>query len=154
MNFRDQPTPWTPERDAKLAEMRAAGYTSRQIAEEIGDGITRNAVIGRANRLGLGVPTKASVTRKANRVVDAVTAPKARPRYLPLEKLKITSCRWPIGKQHPYSFCGHRAVAGRSYCQAHYEASVMKVAAPSTFRRGHDIRNIENRAGQRRRAAV
>ena len=48
---------WTDERVALLKEMWTAGYSARQIAEKLG-GTTRNAVIGKANRLGLSKPTK------------------------------------------------------------------------------------------------
>jgi GcrA cell cycle regulator len=44
---------WTPERDAMLRELLAKGFSARAIAAEIGNGITRCAVIGRAFRLGL-----------------------------------------------------------------------------------------------------
>ncbi|MFV0622817.1 GcrA family cell cycle regulator [Sphingomonas sp. ac-8] len=43
---------WTEERIATLAKMWEAGQTASQIAEELG-GISRNAVIGKAHRLGL-----------------------------------------------------------------------------------------------------
>lgn len=43
---------WTEERIATLTKMWEAGQTASQIAEELG-GISRNAVIGKAHRLGL-----------------------------------------------------------------------------------------------------
>ncbi|PXA97871.1 GcrA cell cycle regulator, partial [Nostoc sp. 3335mG] len=43
---------WTEERIATLAKMWESGMTASQIAEELG-GISRNAVIGKAHRLGL-----------------------------------------------------------------------------------------------------
>ena len=44
---------WTEDRVAILREMYAAGFTASRIAERIGGGVTRNAVIGKAIRLGL-----------------------------------------------------------------------------------------------------
>lgn len=44
---------WTPERTARLIEMVDKRYTAAQIANELGAGLTRNAVIGKAERLGL-----------------------------------------------------------------------------------------------------
>jgi GcrA cell cycle regulator len=44
--------PWTDERVALLKSLWTAGLTASQIAEQIGD-CTRNAVIGKASRLGL-----------------------------------------------------------------------------------------------------
>ena len=52
---------WTPARDAVLRQMWNAGHPAREIAEAIGAGLSRNAVIGRARRLGLerrGNPVK------------------------------------------------------------------------------------------------
>ncbi len=43
---------WTDERIKKLTTMWEAGSTASQIAEELG-GVSRNAVIGKAHRLGL-----------------------------------------------------------------------------------------------------
>lgn len=43
---------WTEERIDRLKKMWAAGATASQIAEDLG-GVSRNAVIGKAHRLGL-----------------------------------------------------------------------------------------------------
>ena len=43
---------WTDERIAKLKDMWEGGATASQIADELG-GVSRNAVIGKAHRLGL-----------------------------------------------------------------------------------------------------
>lgn len=49
-------SPWNPERDAELERLWLGKVPARQIAEELGDGITKNAVIGRVWRIGL--PTR------------------------------------------------------------------------------------------------
>ncbi|HXG81329.1 MAG TPA: GcrA family cell cycle regulator, partial [Sphingomicrobium sp.] len=43
---------WTEERIERLKAMWAKGATASQIADELG-GVSRNAVIGKAHRLGL-----------------------------------------------------------------------------------------------------
>ena len=43
---------WTDERIEQLKQMWQAGMTASQIAEALG-GVSRNAVIGKAHRLGL-----------------------------------------------------------------------------------------------------
>src|SRR6478736_4589741 len=43
---------WTDERIATLTKMWESGATASQIADELG-GVSRNAVIGKAHRLGL-----------------------------------------------------------------------------------------------------
>jgi GcrA cell cycle regulator len=44
---------WTEDRIAKLKHGWESGMTATQIAELLGEGVTRNAVIGKAHRLGL-----------------------------------------------------------------------------------------------------
>ena len=48
---------WTEEKVKKLKELWGKGNTASQIAEIIG-GISRNAVIGKANRLNLSAKIK------------------------------------------------------------------------------------------------
>ncbi len=64
---------WTEERTATLKRMWESGATATEIAKELGD-VSRNAVIGKAHRLGLKArpsPVKAAEKKKA--------APKAKP---------------------------------------------------------------------------
>ena len=44
---------WTDERIETLRKMWEGGLTATQIAEELGQGVSRNAVIGKAHRLGM-----------------------------------------------------------------------------------------------------
>lgn len=100
---------WTEERIDRLKKMWADGNTASQIAEDLG-GVSRNAVIGKAHRLGLqsrpspvksgdkakkagakakpkakAAPAKKAAPKKAAPVKKAApTAPKADP--LPAEK--------------------------------------------------------------------
>ncbi|MFZ3483480.1 GcrA family cell cycle regulator [Sphingomonas sp. 3-13AW] len=71
---------WTDERIAKLSKMWEAGQTASQIAEELG-GISRNAVIGKAHRLGL--QSRPSPVRahdpEAKKAAAAAAAPAAAP---------------------------------------------------------------------------
>jgi GcrA cell cycle regulator len=58
---------WTDERIATLKKMWEGGSTASQIADELG-GVSRNAVIGKAHRLGLKSrpsPVKANAKKKA-----------------------------------------------------------------------------------------
>jgi hypothetical protein len=45
--------PWDEERMEVLTRLWLAGATARMIAEKLGGSVTRNAVIGKAHRLGL-----------------------------------------------------------------------------------------------------
>jgi GcrA cell cycle regulator len=63
---------WTDERIATLTKMWESGATASQIAEELG-GVSRNAVIGKAHRLGLKArpsPVKANEPKPAPRAKE------------------------------------------------------------------------------------
>ena len=124
---------WTEERVARLTELWTAGYSARNIAEQLG-GVTRNAVIGKANRLGLSKPTKSSITRRRKREAretpppeEIVVGPEGGVSIL---TLTTSTCRWPLG--HPgeetFRFCGARTKTGQPYCEAHCR---MAYQAPS-----------------------
>jgi GcrA cell cycle regulator len=66
---------WTDERIERLTKMWEGGATASQIAEELG-GVSRNAVIGKAHRLGLKArPSPVKPNDKA----DSADAPDAKP---------------------------------------------------------------------------
>ena len=72
---------WTDERIATLTKMWESGATASQIADELG-GVSRNAVIGKAHRLGLKArpsPVKANEPKPAPRAKEpeVKVAPKA-----------------------------------------------------------------------------
>ncbi|WP_260583239.1 GcrA family cell cycle regulator [Sphingopyxis sp. PET50] len=67
---------WTDERIEQLRSMWEKGLTASQIADELG-GVSRNAVIGKAHRLGLkSRPSPVKATEKV-KPVKAPTAPAA-----------------------------------------------------------------------------
>lgn len=73
---------WTDERIATLKKMWEGGSTASQIAEELG-GVSRNAVIGKAHRLGLKSrpsPVKSNEKKAASSPAPAPKKPAATPR--------------------------------------------------------------------------
>ena len=66
---------WTDERIEKLTKMWEGGATASQIADELG-GVSRNAVIGKAHRLGLKARPSPV---KPNEKDSAPAAPAAKP---------------------------------------------------------------------------
>ena len=74
---------WTEERIATLKELWESGATASKIAEALG-GVSRNAVIGKAHRLGLKArpsPVKASEPKGADAAATpAQASPQAQPR--------------------------------------------------------------------------
>ncbi|WP_408586617.1 GcrA family cell cycle regulator [Novosphingobium sp.] len=82
---------WTEERIEKLTKMWEGGATASQIADELG-GVSRNAVIGKAHRLGLKArpsPVKPSdkgdvtAVAPAPKVAKPAPAPEPRPAPAP-----------------------------------------------------------------------
>lgn len=72
---------WTDERVAILKKMWGDGKTAAEIAKELGEGVTRNAVIGKAHRLKLsGRASPIQATKKTVKVAkeQSNTKPRAK----------------------------------------------------------------------------
>ena len=67
---------WTEAKVKKLAKLWGKNIPARDIAEKLGEGITRNAVIGKANRLGLTKDLKP-------KNIEIKTPPKKKVRHRP-----------------------------------------------------------------------
>jgi GcrA cell cycle regulator len=140
------PMDWTNERVEELRRLWGQGQTASRIADLLG-GITRNAVIGKAHRLGLrGRPSpirrdeNGTVSRPATAprvsvplpatakaelppadVARTAAMPAAAPSQPKMAQGGARSCSWPMGdpKQAGFHFCGGEAVPGRPYCATH-----------------------------------
>ncbi len=136
---------WTAERVAQLKSCVGIGLTCSQIAAEIG--VTRNAVIGKMNRLGISRPRSLAAPASERQrgawrpKSDNVTklfgqhrivmrlpfAPLVAPetirngRGCSLLELGAQSCRWPINEPGAadFCFCGNPQVEGLPYCVGH-----------------------------------
>jgi hypothetical protein len=81
---------WDEPRRELLTRLWLAGETARTIAEQLGEGVTRNAVIGKAHRLGLTGKqgskqaalkrARASPLKSSNQQLQRKTTPKNRTR--------------------------------------------------------------------------
>lgn len=128
------PPLWTKEKTEKLIELYPT-HTTQAICEILG--ISRGAVCGKVDRLGIGKPRAERPPKvRAPRTIKIKGPPKFKCEPLPEEKplhltpLKITlldlkdgQCRWPIGTPHgaDTKFCGHPWVGGGySYCAGHH----------------------------------
>lgn len=100
---------WTEARISRLTKLWTEGSSASQIATAFGD-ITRNAVIGKAHRLGLS--SRPSPIRRQEPVKPAVR-----------RHLRVTEreCLWPIGnpRETGFHFCGALAEPDRPYCTDH-----------------------------------
>ncbi len=97
---------WTEEAINTLKTLWAEGLSARKIGERLGN-ISRNAVIGKAHRLGLSNRGKPRTSDAAERISGL--------------NLTERMCRWPIG--HPgepgFRFCAEPRQQGRPYCREH-----------------------------------
>lgn len=162
-------SPWTDERVEQLKEMHAAGESASKIADALGGGLTRNAVIGRIHRMGLYRPThhhpkgEKRIPRKPREplkkrinlhCLDMSCAPNlpqeivSRP--LTLFDLKSHHCRWPVsGDGVATLFCGADKHAEFPYCARHCRMAYRKARpmsqAESEIHRRVAIRNFKKR---------
>lgn len=127
---------WTDDRIEQLKSLWTEGLSGSKIAAALG-GITRNAVIGKATRLGL-------TGHRPQRVkATALKAPKISVRsHIPptpiveedplvladgnhatVLTINDRMCRWPIGDpgDEGFHFCGRGPREGSPYCEAHAE---------------------------------
>ena len=126
---------WTHERIEHLKKLWEAGHTASNIATELG-GITRNAVIGKAHRLGLSgrmkskskVSSVSIVRRKkmpANRnskIIELTTSVSEPMNPILFAGIKDGLCRWPLGEPEDldFKFCGRSSNDGVIYCDEHH----------------------------------
>jgi len=137
---------WTAERIEQLRHFVVAGLSCSQIAAEIG--VSRNAVIGKIHRLGIGpgrpaasparvcpprvrrprLPSQARFLRLFSGAApcladsaDAALAPIDSTHRRSLAEISQGQCRWPIGDpcEAGFVFCGNDAITGFSYCAGH-----------------------------------
>lgn len=105
---------WTPEQIAELRKLWDAGVGTAEIGRRIG--MTKNAVIGKAHRLGCK-PRPSRLKRRHPSMRPRAWKPKP-PR---LVAIGDRICAWPIG--HPgergFRFCDEPAAEGKPYCPEH-----------------------------------
>lgn len=135
-----RPSSWSKADEARLSAMvRGGEMTFRQMAGEFG--ITRNAVIGKCDRMGLrGMPREKRAVRpkpipKPNASTSDQPVPKPwrpRPRQEPRRRrsraavdflgLTDRTCRWPLWDDtghtpfHQQFYCGAAALPESPYC--------------------------------------
>lgn len=137
---------WTDERIETVKRMWVDGYSDKQIAAEIGGGLSRNAVIGMRRRLGLpprrltspfrGRSSTAKPKRRnpvsyraiGNAALKLESAPDAvcdlpadeSPCAVTILNLTAETCRWPLGEPTAAMlYCGAEPFPGYSYCARH-----------------------------------
>jgi len=124
---------WTEERTALLRVLWAEGLSCTQIADQIG-GLSRNAVIGKSNRLGLprrkrkeGAPRRPKEKRayrigRASVARDLFADALPPPDFLgiPFMQTDSKTCMYPEGDGAHMLFCGQPRKDESSYCPGHH----------------------------------
>ncbi|MAI02499.1 MAG: global cell cycle regulator GcrA-like protein [Rickettsiales bacterium TMED254] len=99
---------WTKKKVDKLTSLWEQGVSAREIATKLGH-VSRNAVIGKANRLGISKKNNEDEKNKKINIDIASLVP------------NMSGCKWPIG--HPgdldFYFCGKPVIPGKPYCGEH-----------------------------------
>ena len=103
---------WTAERIAELKNLWAAGTPTAEIGRRLG--VTKNAVVGKAHRLGVaGRPSP--IRRRQATVVD-IMLDGGRP------------CQWPFSDPgaDDFHFCGAPVLVGKPYCPEHCSLAYLR----------------------------
>ena len=123
----------------ELHRQKDASFTAitKQMNEEFGVELTRNACIGKAHRLDLprrfhphvarktvAKPAKKVIRMKIYQPPPPPPPPprKPEPFTLLIAELESGDCRWPSGGPYdrpPFFYCGEPAILGLSWCKKH-----------------------------------
>ena len=114
---------WTDERIDELKQLWGEGLSAQEIGRKLG--VTKNAVIGKAHRLGL--PARPSPIKRARPAAPAKAKRKSPPTNLGI-RLSGPTCLWPIGdhQEDDFHFCGAPSIPSKPYCQKHYDEAYIQ----------------------------
>jgi hypothetical protein len=148
-------TLWTEFSVAKLKKLAEKNYTAREIAQMLGPDFSRNAVIGKMNRMRLLLPKSLNPLTKTNTVKRSPPSepkPKiVKPYFSELPKidtdtsnivsfmeLKARMCRFPVsGQGFDTKFCGNRTGEDRSWCDDHRK--IVYIKGSEAKRHGEEV---------------
>ena len=125
---------WSASTIAKLKTLLERGLTTSEIGKRLG--FTKNAVVGKINRLKLNTVAKKVIVKKAPKPKIAPKPKKVLSKAKPILKKKVEKvllnfvtlmelfpdqCRWPIGSpdSEDFKFCGKKCFSGKPYCFEH-----------------------------------
>lgn len=108
MNQHGGERPWSDYRISRLTELWLAGTSCAEIGRQLN--CTRNAVIGKARRIGLP------------RHVDGSIYPERITRLEPAwwAQMRDGGCAYDLGAEVGFSFCGAAVREGSSMCETHH----------------------------------
>ena len=134
-------TTWTDERIEQLQTLWGAGKTAAEIAKELGEGLTRNAVIGKAHRLGLSgrvTPVQKKIDKPLPPESKDILAKNG---GISLLELTEKTCRYPYGdpRKPGFHFCGGHSLSGLPYCAEHAQIAYQTTARKFTINENADF---------------
>ncbi|GEO79939.1 GcrA family cell cycle regulator [Pararhodospirillum oryzae] len=102
---------WNDDNIEQLKRLWAEGLTTGEIGKELG--VSKNAVVGKAHRLGL--------KSRPSPIKRGAKEAKPEPKIRSLVDLSAHTCRWPIGdpRDPGFHFCGKPTLPGKPYCAEH-----------------------------------
>lgn len=110
---------WNDERIEELKALWAEGLTTGEIGKRLG--VSKNAVVGKAHRLGLqGRPSPIKRDRQP-RQATAAAKKGVDAKVRSVVDLSVHTCRWPIGdpREPGFHFCGEPSIPNKPYCAKH-----------------------------------
>jgi len=130
------PIGWTPARVAEMERLWRENHSFSEIARTLGGGLTRNAVIGKAHRMGLTRPPEmaramAEIQPKSRKRQEVTASARwkddaGEKKGLPVEKVETAKplmsrvfgreCAWPVDEGMA---CCAPVVESGQYCAAH-----------------------------------
>lgn len=96
---------WTEEHIKTLKTLWQKGVAARDIAAKLGKSVTRNSVIGKANRLGISGQQRSNATST----------------YIQLPVPTDFQCQWAFGhvEEKEFYFCLKPTIKDKPYCSEH-----------------------------------
>lgn len=100
---------WTEETISELTRLWQQGLSTSEIGRRIG--MSKNAVVGKAHRLGL--------IARPSPIKRAAPVQPQPPKVVTFSR--SGGCSWPIGdpRKDDFHFCGEQAMPGKPYCSQH-----------------------------------
>jgi GcrA cell cycle regulator len=165
MDVVDKRVSWTDERIDLLKTLWSEGLSAAEIAVALGH-VTRNAVCGKIDRLGLSAfkprllaaprvhPVREKIynPQRAQRILEKVAAPvpefvcdpvELESLHLTIEQLDEHHCRWPELDGPEQTYCGLQVKKDRPYCPGHCLQAYQPLVA-----KARPIRDAELKQGR------
>lgn len=159
---------WETKRVEQLLSLNKQGFSASQIAEKLGAGVTRNAVIGKLNRMGLSCGGgKVAVAQPAAKrakpsfgkglSLAKTSKEKEAPVLCPAEEhvgvgdLSDSICRFPMGDpdDSDYRHCGAKREQWEEgvYCEYHRQLTHQRSKRMLAKAEREEVKTIHKAAG-------